>query len=145
MKKQSGFTLLEVLVATVIMAIAVTGLLTSLSTSLRNAARLTDYDRATQLARRKMDEILIANPEAPKNVPLEGAWDPSLTGGIPAGWRAKVTTFEKPKGAGVGSPVLERVELEIWWMLGEERKTFNLEGYRHGALLKSEVQGQGAQ
>jgi type II secretion system protein I len=38
-----GFTLLEVLVATVIMATAVIALLSNLSTSLNNAARLTDF------------------------------------------------------------------------------------------------------
>ncbi len=138
MKNQRCFTLLEVLVATVIMAVAVTGLLTSLSTSLRNAARLTDHDRAAQFARRKMDEILIANPEFPKNVPLEGTWDPALTGGIQTGWRARVTTFEKPPGAGPGTAVLERVALEIWWLQGDERKTFSLEGFRRGVLVKGE-------
>ena len=56
---RAGFTLLEVLVATTIMAIAVSGLLASLSTSLRVASRLTDYDRATLLAREKMDELLV--------------------------------------------------------------------------------------
>ena len=57
MKRNRGFTLLEVMVATTIMAIAVVGLLSSLSASLRNAARLTDNDRSALLARRKMDEL----------------------------------------------------------------------------------------
>ena len=35
---QRGFTLLEILVATTIMGVAVVGLLSSLSTSMRNAA-----------------------------------------------------------------------------------------------------------
>jgi len=54
--KRAGFTLLEVLVATVIMGIAVAGLIAGLSQSVRNAARLSDYDRAAMLARTKMNE-----------------------------------------------------------------------------------------
>ena len=128
-----GFTLLEVMVATLIMSIAVVGLLSSLSTSLNNAAKLTAYDRAAQLARQKMDELLIATVKLPKSAPFEGQWDAAT------GWRARITTFEKPEGAGPLSPVLERVELEVWWMAGERRRTFNLEGYRRGALSAEEA------
>ena len=92
--KTRGFTLLEVLVATLIMAVAVTGLLSALSTSLRTASRLTDYDRAGLLARQKMDELLLAN-KLPKLAPFEGTWDPALTGGLKMGWRARVSPFEK--------------------------------------------------
>ena len=56
---RSGFTLLEVLVATVIMGIAVTGLIVGLSQSVKNASRLSDYDGAAMLARTKMNDLLL--------------------------------------------------------------------------------------
>jgi len=138
--KQRGFTLLEVLVATLIMAIAVTGLLSALSTSLRSAARLTDYDRAALLARQKMDELLIAT-RVPKQTTFEGTWGPDVTGDLRTGWRARITPFEMPPGAGPGTPILERVQLEIWWMSGETRRTFTLEGFRRAVLTPDEAVG----
>ena len=45
MSARRGFTLLEVMVATTVMGIAVVTLMSGLSTSVRNASRLTDYDR----------------------------------------------------------------------------------------------------
>jgi general secretion pathway protein I len=131
--KQSGFTLLEVLVATMIMAIAVTGLLSALSTSIGSAARLTDYDRAALLGRQKMDELLIAN-KLPKLTPFEGAWEPDVAGDLKAGWRARISPFEMPPTAGPGTPYLERVELEIWWMNGEKRRTLSLDGFRRSVI-----------
>ena len=55
----SGFTLLEMLVATVIMGMAVVGLLSNISTSLQHASRLIEHDRAALAARRTMDELLV--------------------------------------------------------------------------------------
>jgi len=59
-----GFTLLEVLVATLIMGLAVVGLLSAISTSMRNAARLTDYDRVAMVARPRVSVRDAPEPRA---------------------------------------------------------------------------------
>ena len=101
--RQRGFTLLEMLVATAIMGIAVVGLMANLSASLRNAARLTDYDRAALLAHEKMDELLL-DTRLPKLGTLQGDFDPALTGSAPAGWTARIAPFEVPPDAPPGMP-----------------------------------------
>ncbi len=59
-----GFTLLEMIVATLIMGIAVVGLLSGISGATRNAARLRDYDRVAQVARWRMNELLVDSAAA---------------------------------------------------------------------------------
>ena len=127
MTRRQGFTLLEMLVATVIMAVAVSGLMSSLSTSMRNAARITEYDRASLMARSKMDE-LIAQPRLPRQTILEGS-----------GWRARVTPFEFPPNPQAGYSILDRIELEVSWMAGPQRKTFTLEGFRKSTLTQEDI------
>ncbi len=133
MKSRRGFTLLEMLVATVIMGLAVAGVLSQLSTSMRTAARVIEYDRAALLARQRMDEILL-DTRAPRITPFEGAFPETATAGVPAGWRATVTPFEAPPGAGPGTDFLERVELEVWWGPEKQRRTIRLEGFRKSTI-----------
>ncbi len=134
---RKGFTLLEVLVATLIMGIAVAGLLSGLASSTRNAARLTEYDRATLLAKSKMDELLVDH-NLPRKTPISGAFDPASSGGITSGWNATVTPFETSPVSGPGRWVVDRIELEIWWMTGDPRsptrRSFTLEGFRRSLL-----------
>jgi len=132
-RSQRGFTLLEVMVAALVMGIAVAGVLSGLAGAARNAARLTEYDRATLVAKQKMDELL-ADPSATRNQQTEGTFDPLVTGNTKMGWRARVTPFEALPGRGPGAWSVDRVELEIWWRQGEVRRSFSLEGFRRSTL-----------
>jgi general secretion pathway protein I len=139
-KFQGGFTLLEVLVATAIMGVAIAGLLNTISGAAHNAARLTEYDRAVLLARSKIDELL-ASPKLQRNVPLAGDFDPVRTGGVPCSWRAMVHPFETiPGPPSPGFWVVDRIELEIDWMEGSVKHSFSLEGFRRGILQKEDIQ-----
>lgn len=125
-----GFTLLEVLVATVVMGVAVAGLIAGLSQSVKNASRLTDYDRAAMLARTKMSDLLV-DVNLPFDGAVEGEFDRSQSGGVPAGWRASLRPFDLPPHAGPGTTILQRVALELWWQPASgTRRTIQIESYR---------------
>ena len=47
-----------------------------------------------------------------------------------SGWRARVTPIESAPEATELNWVVDRIELEIWWMDGTTRHSFSLEGYR---------------
>jgi general secretion pathway protein I len=134
-----GFTLLEMLVATAIMGIAVVGLMSNLSASLRNAARLTDYDRAALLAHEKMDELLL-DSQLPALGVVAGGFDPAVTGNVAAGWSARLTPFDVPPDAPPGSEVLDQLELRVWWGSGSNPRSLVLVGYRRGRLPVAEAQ-----
>jgi general secretion pathway protein I len=133
-----GFTLLEMLVATTILAVAVVGLLNGLSGATRNAARLREYDRAVQLARLRMNDLL-ADTNTPHDMPIGGPFDPQQTGGIEAGWRAIVSTDDVSPVAINDDFAIDRVQLEVWWMAGGQRRSFMLEGYRRRLMKPEEV------
>lgn len=136
-KAAAGFTLLEVMVATMIMAIAVVGLLGNLHTSLRNTDKLSDYDRAALFAQHKMDELLL-EPTMPPFAKLSGMY---LAGEDPAssGWLAVVRPYEYPPKAQAGTNVLSQVRLEVWWMRNDVRRTFVVDGFRRATLSKDDA------
>jgi len=51
-----------------------------------------------------------------------------------AGWRARVTPVEAAPQATDLNWIIDRIELEIWWMDGQTRHGFSLEGYRRALL-----------
>lgn len=122
------------LVATVILGVAVASLLGGLSDSLKNAGRLSSYDKATIGARQKMEEIL-ADPLFPRFVEMSGPLAPGIT------WRARMTPFDAPQQAGPGVAVVDRLELEALWRSGNQQKSIRLEGYRRGYLGPNDFEG----
>ena len=126
------------IVATTIMGIAVVGLLSGISGATRNAARLRDYDRAVQLARLRMNDLMLDQRLA-RNMVMSGPFDPAFSGGVESGWEARLTAFEMPPVPSPGQLALDRIELRIWWMSGKERRTFTLDGYRPHVIAPSEV------
>jgi type II secretion system protein I len=134
LSRRAGFSLLEVLVATLIMGIAVTTLLVGLSQSVRNAARLAEHDRAAMLARNKMNELLL-DVSLPFTGTVEGSFDADTAGGAVAGWRAATKPFEVRPESGPGSEILQEVALEVWWKpAGGNRRTLRVEGYRQARI-----------
>jgi general secretion pathway protein I len=133
-----GFTLLEMLVASTIMAVAIVGLLSGIGGATRNAARLRDYDRAAQLARLKMNDLLADDNLAAGAAP-SGTFDPTLTGGMQVEWQARLTTTSMPPNPLTGQPCLQRIELQIRWMAGEQHKSFTLDAYRTHILRAADL------
>jgi len=133
----AGFTLLEVMVATLIMAIAVAALLTNLNNSLRNVERLSSYDRASTFAQHKMGELL-ANPRLGVLANVSGGYLPGEDA-MQSGWRARVLPYEYPPGQNSAVSLLEQIHLEVWWTRNNVKKTYTLNGYRAASLTQEEM------
>ena len=126
-KSQRGFTLLEVLVATLILAVAVSALLSNLSMSTANLFRANDIDRLTYLSKRKMDELITA-PGLPRGIFIDGVFESGIATKPVGGWRAMGVPFGLPSED--GRDRLERVRLECWIQAGSKRRTLVVESYR---------------
>jgi len=137
-KSQRGITLLEMIVATTILAIAVVGMIAGMSGTTRNAAKLQDYDRAVQLGRTKMNDLML-DKRIPRDALVSGDFDRSQSGGMQAGWKARITQFELPPVLAVGATALDRVELQVWWRTGTALRTYTLDAYRPRAVTAEDV------
>jgi hypothetical protein len=80
-----------------------------------------------------MDQLLV-NDGLPRKADLGGPFTAAEAGAMTAGWRARVTPVEAAPEATDRNWVIDRIELEIWWMDGSTRHSFSLEGYRRSLL-----------
>jgi general secretion pathway protein I len=118
-KSQYGFTLIEILVATMILAICIVVILQLFSGGLKSSRLSGDYTRAIFHAREKMEELLLLN-ELSDEV-LEGEYKDGFT------WRAKIQYIEPDKDEGAPLPVdTFNIVVEVSWPYGYREKHFEI-------------------
>ncbi|OFV97885.1 MAG: hypothetical protein A3F68_11025, partial [Acidobacteria bacterium RIFCSPLOWO2_12_FULL_54_10] len=122
-RQQAGFTLLEVLVATVVLGTAVAALFGLLSGALRNAGRLQDPERAFMLGQTKMNELLAlgagsttTEDELPLDETLQGHWDERFR------WQAVAKHFRPASEAASYGTVLVQVMVDVYWKPADNRE-----------------------
>jgi type II secretion system protein I len=112
--RQSGFTLLELMVALVILALGIVGLMRAVSQGMAATAQIRDVTTATTLAQMKMEEL--ASHVA--DLPAESSGD--FGDEAPAfSWRA---TAESTDIEG-----LKRITVVVLWQRGNRQQSVTLE------------------
>lgn len=115
---RQGFTLLEVLVATMVLGIAVVIVMQLFAGGLDQARRAEDYTRAVFHARAKMEEVLLDPPSGP--VTAQGAFDDGYRWALETLPDTELTT----EALGV-LPIVVRVT--IGWGFDQHPKEFHLQ------------------
>lgn len=127
-RRQTGFTLLEVLVAFVLAAIGIVALMQAFAGGLRNLGKMDEYAMAAMVAESRLAEIGILYPVAEGE--MEGVEE-----GDKYHWRVLVSPYEDPDGLAVAteeSPGLYLVEVEVSWSAGRKPASFRLQSLRAG-------------
>lgn len=137
-REQKGFTLIETLVAIMILAICLTVILQLFSGGMKAARISGDYTRAVFHAREKMEEILLIRKMEEGSA--EGRFDDGY------GWAAEIALHEPSvesgaeialhepsgeSGAENPSPATEmklfRITVSVYWDTDSRRRSFDLE------------------
>lgn len=108
MKRQRGFSLIEVIVAFALMALALTLLLGSLSGSAKQVRQADDYSRAALHAQSLFAGLGIQTPL--KEGRSEGEWEQGRYH-----WALQISPFVDPRVPQAASPTLMQVALQVRW------------------------------
>lgn len=121
---ERGFTLLETLVAVMILALALVVVLELFSSNLRSTQYSEDYSRGIFHARMKMDELLYRTVDTDED--LAGQFEDGFV------WRAALTPYGE---AAPESPVSShQLTVEVSWQQGTATKRITLTSLK---LVKS--------
>lgn len=122
MRDQRGITLLEVALATVLLGVAATGLLGTINNALAGVRGAREHSQAVLRAKSVLEELL-ALPRLRAGQAFQGS------GNDTSGWRASIEPLQPTSGR-LEPSELVRIQVEVWWLSDDQRKTLKLEGYR---------------
>ena len=137
--RQSGFTLLEVLIAAVLIGSVFVAVTSLMSQSLRNIDRMRPHEIAMMHAREKMNEELLRDELAPESTAGQWAdgyrWSVEITpldfqevGQSTAAPQPVVPSVRKPNvTAAPGSNTLFRVRVHVAWGDRVDARTYDLD------------------
>lgn len=122
MNGRRGTTLLEVVLATLLLGVAAAGLLGTVNRALAGAQAAHEHSRAVTHANSVLDELL-ALPRLRAGQALQGS------AGATSGWSAVAKPL-RLQNQSPGTDGLIEIQVEVWWLSGGQRKMLALQGYR---------------
>jgi type II secretion system protein I len=114
-----GFTLLEVLIATLLVGTVFVAVVGLLSQSLRNVDRMKPHERALLHAQEKMSEVLLREELEPGMV--SGEWEDGYR------WQVRITSSQPNPALQNASFDLFQVHVQISWDQRETPKAYSVQ------------------
>lgn len=110
MKRNKGFTLLEVVIALAILAIGLVGVLSLFPVGFQASRKASALTEATIQAQKQMETFKLEGYSYLDTTYTDGTWSSwtDFADGTTNGWRVRVTEVDPPGN-------LKQVELEIRW------------------------------
>ena len=128
MRRQRGFTLIEVIVAAAVLSIAATALFSLLSNSLSNIRKIEDVHHYQLAGEDIMGRVLLLS-SLPAERPIEGSLAP-----LKARWVVTVTPWIPKSLESHPSGGLVKVSVEVLWPGRSGERSVKLEAIRSATL-----------
>ncbi len=119
-----GFTLMETMVATMVLGIALVAIMELFSGGLRSARLAEDHTHAVLLAENQLEEILLTTPL--KETKLEGIFDDQFN------WSCEIKPDEKEQMPLDLNPLMQAfyIQFTVHWQTGNKKNDFTLNTIR---------------
>jgi prepilin-type N-terminal cleavage/methylation domain-containing protein len=119
---QTGFSLMEVLVAVAILGIVYSTLFSLMSGSLKNVGRIEERERVVQYSQTKLNELVINARQGELRRFWSGRFDEKYS------WQAKVEPYDTGADTPKNTPYLvARIRLSVFWQGQSKANQYDLE------------------